>query len=199
MLKKFHLAAALLTIFAVAGGAPAPGKYSADASHSTVGFSVPILNGISRVRGKFSSFSVSIDYDEADIAKSAVRATVKAASIDTGIDARDKHLRSADFFDVEKYPETTFQSKRVAKKGKKLVATGDFTMHGVTKEITVPFTITGKFINDTNNQTMVGFLANLTVDRRDFGMLWKRSSIPNFVGDIVDIDLSILVRTEPTK
>jgi polyisoprenoid-binding protein YceI len=199
MLRKFHLAVVLLGIFSVVVAAPVPTKYSADANHSNVGFSVPILDGVSQVRGKFTSFTINLDYDEANITKSSVNAVIKTASISTGIDARDKHLRSADFFDAEKYPEITFQSKRVEKKGKNFLAIGDFTLHGVTKEVTIPFTVTGKFVNPANQQMSAGFSANLTINRRDYGMTWKNSSIPNFVGDLVNIELAILVKTQAPK
>jgi polyisoprenoid-binding protein YceI len=89
MLKKFQLAVVLLGIFSVVVAAPVPTKYSADANHSNVGFSVPILDGVSQVRGKFTSFTVNLDYDEANITKSSVNADIKTASISTGIDARD--------------------------------------------------------------------------------------------------------------
>src|SRR6266699_5342132 len=118
-------------------------QYPIDTNHSTIGFSVSIMNGLSRVNGKFTDFTVTLTNDEKDITKSSVNVVIKAASINTGIPARDTHLRSADFFDADKYPEITFQSKRIEKKGKQLFALGIFTMHGVSKEITLPFQITG--------------------------------------------------------
>jgi len=199
MLKKSHLFMAFLALFTVAVAAPAPTKYSADVAHSNVSFSVPILDGISHVNGKFTSFTVDIDYDEVNVSKSSVSAKVKTASIDTGIEARDKHLRNPDFFDAEKYPEITFQSKRVQKKGKRLLVTGDFSMHGVTKEIVIPFTATGKFTDIKTKRTSVGFQANFPVNRRDYGMNYANAAVPNFVGDVVNIDLAILVRTEAPK
>ncbi len=198
MLKRLLVLMVLCALSSSAVAAP-PSRYTVDANHSTVGFSVPILNGVSKVRGKFTSFTVEVVYDEANISNSSVNAVIKAASIDTGIDGRDRHLRNADFFDVEKHPEITFRSTRVEKKGKNLIATGDFTMHGVTQQITIPFTVTGTFVNSANNQRSVGFLANLNINRRDFGMTWKHSSVPNFVGDMVHIDLAVLVRTEAPK
>ena len=199
MLRKFRLVTVLLAICAVAVGAPVPTKYSADANHSNVGFSVPILDGVSHVKGKFTSFTIDLDYDADNISKSTVNAVIKTASIDTGIDARDKHLRSPDFFDAEKFPEITFQSKRVEKKGKNFLAIGDFSMHGVTKEIAIPFTVTGKFVNPDNQQMSTGFSANLTINRRDYGINWKNPKVPNFVGDLVSIELAILVRTPAPK
>jgi polyisoprenoid-binding protein YceI len=194
MLKKLSLLAVVICIFGVPAGALAPVKYSADANHSTVGFSIPILGGLSSVSGKFSDFTVAIDYDEADITKSSVVATIKATSIDTGVEARDKHLRTADFFDVEKYPEITFKSTSVVKKGKNFIANGTFTMHGVSKEISIPFTLTGTYVNPANNKSSLGFGANLQLNRRDYGMNWQHNSIKNWVGDVVNIELAVLVR-----
>src|SRR5215471_18338885 len=118
-------------------------QYRIDNNHSTIGFSVPILDGLSKVSGKFTDFTITLNNDEADITKSSVTVVIKAASIDTGIADRDKDLRTAAFFDIDKYPEINFQSKRIEKRGNQLVAIGMFTMHGVTKEIEIPFTITG--------------------------------------------------------
>jgi polyisoprenoid-binding protein YceI len=173
----------------------APVKYSVDANHSTVGFSVPILDGVSTVKGKFTDFSVDINFDETDVTKSSVTATIKATSIDTGVEARDKHLRTADFFEVEKYPEITFQSAKIERKGKGFTAIGTFTMHGVSKEISIPFTSTGKFYNPITKKNLMGFSAKLQLDRREYGMTWKHSAVPNWVGDLVTIELDILVRT----
>ena len=114
-----------------------------DAAHSTVGFSVPIAGGLAKVRGKFSQFTVNLNYDAKDVTKSSVTANIKADSIDTGIAGRDNHLKTPDFFEVAKYPEITFTSKSVTRKGKQLAVTGDFTMHGVTQEITIPFNLLG--------------------------------------------------------
>ncbi len=195
MFKKLFLAVIFGSLFAISAHPVAPVKYSVDANHSTIGFSVPILDGVSSVRGKFTDFSVDLNFDETAITKSSVTATIKAASIDTGVEARDKHLRTADFFEVEKYPEITFQSSKIVKKEKNFIAIGTFTMHGVSKEISIPFTSTGKFYNQITKKNLMGFSANLQLDRRDYGMAWKHSAVPNWVGDLVTIELVILVRT----
>ncbi len=101
MFKRFLLTLLLITSLA-AHNSRAATTYEIDTAHSTVGFSVPILGGLSQVKGKFSEFTATINYDEADVTKSSVTATIKTASIDTGIERRDAHLRNADFFDVEK-------------------------------------------------------------------------------------------------
>ena len=194
MLKRFTLAVVFGCLSTLSAQAIATVKYSVDANHSTVGFSIPILDGVSRVRGKFTDFAVDINYDETDITKSSVTAKIKAASIDTGIEARDKHLRTADFFDVEKYPEITFQSTKVVKKGRNFIAIGTLTMHGVSKEVSIPFISTGKFYNQITKKNLKGFSANLELNRRDYGMTLKHSAVANWVGDLVSIELAILVR-----
>src|SRR6266404_5680815 len=141
MLKKNLLAVLLFSTISAAQVNTAR-QYPIDTNHSTVGFSVSIMDGLSRVSGKFTDFTVTLMSDEKDITKSSVNVVIKAASINTGIPARDTDLRSAQFFEVEKYPEITFQSQRIYKKGKQLSAIGTFTMHGISKEIAFPFQIT---------------------------------------------------------
>lgn len=187
------LAAVLALALAALPARPAAVKYEADVAHSNVGFSIPILGGLSHVRGKFNEFTVSITYDEADVTKSAVSAVIKAASIDTGIERRDTHLRNPDFFDVEKFPEITFQSKRVEKKGKDFVAHGTFTMHGVSKEIALPFTING-VKKGADGKTTLGATARTTVNRRDYGINFARPDSPDFLGDVVEIELNVVTR-----
>jgi polyisoprenoid-binding protein YceI len=132
MLKTI-LATVFLFNTITAQRADTAGQYPIDTNHSTVGFSVSIMGGLSKVNGKFTDFNVTLTNDESDITKSSVRVVIKAASINTGITERDNHLRTADFFDVEKYPEITFQSERIERKGKQLIAVDTFTMHGVSK------------------------------------------------------------------
>ena len=193
MFKKLFAATLLLSLvtFIPVGHAA---EFSVDAAHSTVGFSVPILNGLSKVRGKFSDFAVTIDYDEANPSKSSVNAVIKAASIDTGIAARDKHLQTADFFDAEKFPEITFKSSRVEKKGKQLLAHGTFTMHGVSKEIVMPINVTGKFVDPTSKATSYGFSATLKLNRMDYSINYQRKGSENFLGKEVTIELDLLTR-----
>ena len=194
MRRTTLIAAALVVALAALPALPAVTKYSADAAHSNVGFSIPILGGLSHVRGKFSEFTVDITYDDADVTKSSVSAVIKAASIDTGIERRDAHLRNADFFDVEKFPEITFQSSRVEKKGAKdFVAHGTFTMHGVSKEIALPFTING-VRKAPDGKTAIGVTARTTINRKDYGVSFARPDNPDFLGDMVEIELNVITR-----
>jgi polyisoprenoid-binding protein YceI len=187
------IAAALAVALAAVAARPAVTKYEADTAHSNVGFSIPILGGLSHVRGKFNEFTVSITYDDADVTKSSVSAVIKAASIDTGIERRDAHLRNADFFDVEKFPEITFQSKRIEKQGQGFVAHGTFTMHGVAKEIALPFTING-VRKAADGKTTLGVTARATINRKDYGVSFARPDNPDFLGDAVEIELNVVTR-----
>ena len=193
MRKQTLLAAGLALLLAALPAYTAVTKYDADVAHSNVGFSIPILGGLSHVRGKFNDFTVEIVYDDKDVTKSTVRAVIKAASIDTGIERRDAHLRNADFFDVEKFPEITFQSTRVEKKGQQYVAHGNFTMHGVTKEVALPFTING-VKQAPDGKTTIGVTARTTVKRRDFGINFARPDNPTFLGDMVEVELNVVTR-----
>ncbi|HEV2800332.1 MAG TPA: YceI family protein [Pyrinomonadaceae bacterium] len=194
MIKK-HLPVALLALLlTVIPVNSAVTKYAADAAHSNVGFSIPILGGLSQVRGKFSDFTVEIVYDDQDVTKSTVYAVIKAASIDTGIERRDAHLRNADFFDVEKFPEITFRSSRIEKRGKDFIAHGTFTMHGVSKELALPFTINGVRKDEKSGKTTLGATARTSINRKDYGISFSRPDNPTFLGDTVEIELNIITR-----
>ena len=175
-------------------------QYPVDTDHSTIGFSVSILGGLSKVTGKFTNFTVTLKHDQNDITKSSVNVVIKAASIYTGVTERDNHLRTADFFDVEKYPDITFQSERIEKKGQQLLAVGTLTMRGVSKEIALPFTVASKVaridLNPMTKKKRLGYATRLTLNRRDFGIYWEKA-IPDFVSDEVEIEINLLVRAEP--
>jgi polyisoprenoid-binding protein YceI len=116
------------------------GDYRVDAAHSVIGFSIRHFE-ISLVRGRFKEFTSTIHFDADDVTKSTVQFNAKVESVDTGVAGRDNHLRTADFFDVAQFPEMTFKSTKVEKKGKSYVMYGDFTMKGVTKQISFPYGI----------------------------------------------------------
>lgn len=167
------------------------GDYKIDQAHTVIGFSIR-HNEISLVSGRFREFAGSIHYDPKDVTKSSVEFKAKIESIDTGVEARDKHLRTADFFEVEKYPELTFKSTSVARKGKAYILNGDLTLKGVTKQIALPFTITGA-IKDGRGNTRMGIAAQTTIDRRDYGITWGHTlSGGGFdVAHDVNIDLQL--------
>ena len=201
MLKKTLLPVLLFfAVTAVAQVATTTRPYPIDNNHSTVGFSVPIFGGLSQVKGKFMDFAITLNNDEKDITKSSVSVVIKATSINTGIEGRDRHLRNADFFDVEKYPEITFKSDRIEKKGKQFIAHGPLTMHGVTKQIALPFIVTGTQKNPTNNKFSVGYSAKIVLNRRDFGINYSRQDNPTFVGDNITVEIELVTRAiDPIK
>ena len=168
------------------------GDYSLDQNHSVIGFTIR-HNELTLVSGRFKSFTGSIHFDDKDVTKSSVDFKAKTESIDTGVEARDKHLRTADFFEVAKYPEMTFKSSRVERKGKdRYVLYGDLTIKDVTKPVGLPFTITGA-IKDGRGNTRIGIAAQTTVDRRDFGITWGHALAGGGfdVGHDVTIDLHL--------
>jgi polyisoprenoid-binding protein YceI len=168
-----------------------------DTNHSTIGFRIPIAGGMSEVEGKFTDFAIDVAYDDQNVANSSVTAVIQAASIDTGIPDRDKHLRSADFFDVAKYPEVKFVSSSIEKRPDGFVAHGTFTMHGVSKEIALPFRQTGMQKIPDKNAIILGFAAKTQLDRRDYGLNWKHSVDPLFVGNDVDIEIRLITKLIP--
>ena len=194
MTRKLFVLPLLAILVAATPFFAATTKYNADVAHSNIGFAVPIAGGLSHVRGKFTDFTVTIVYDDKDVSKSSVEAVIKAASVDTGIENRDKHLRTADFFDVEKHPEITFKSSRIEKKGKGFIAHGTFTMRGVAKEIALPFTINGVQKIEATGKTVLGVSARTSLNRKDFGVSFSRPDNPNFLGDMIDIELNIITR-----
>ena len=166
------------------------GDYRIDPSHSLIGFSIRHFE-LSLVKGRFKDFTGTIHYD-ADVTKSTVEFTAKVESIDTGVTNRDNHLRTADFFDVAKFPEITFKSTKVEKKGNSYLLHGDFTLKGVTKQISLPFNITGA-IKDNRGTMRFGIAAETKINRRDYGITWG-AKMPNGglnVGDEVVIDLQL--------
>src|SRR5947208_16140849 len=129
---------------------------------------------MSKVSGKFADVSGVVNVDRANPAASSVDFTIKTATIDTGVADRDKHLRSADFFDAEKFPEITFKSKSIKATGKDTYAvTGTFTMHGVSKEITLPVTFNGTAKDPWGGQR-AGFSTETTLNRKDYGIIWNK-------------------------
>ena len=144
-------------------------KYQIDRSHSSVGFS--IRHFVSRTAGRFNQFNGMIDYD-------------------TGNQRRDDHLRGADFFEVETYPTITFKSTSAVKEGEKILVTGDLTMHGVTKSVTLPVTVLGVGTHPQRGTPLAGFETELTLLCSDFGVnSW--ANFANVLGDEVRVNITI--------
>ncbi|MBK8871092.1 MAG: polyisoprenoid-binding protein [Elusimicrobia bacterium] len=170
-----------------AGGAVAADTYTLDAAHSTVGFSVRHL-GVSNVKGTFPSVSGTLKLDEENIAKSSVDITIEATAIDTNNAKRDDHLRNEDFFDVAKFPVITFKSKGVSKSGPGYLLVGNLTMKGVTKTVSIPFTLSGPKEHPMMPVYVVGGEGSLVINRRDFNITYGMDAL---VSDAVSIDLQV--------
>ncbi|HEX6900963.1 MAG TPA: YceI family protein [Thermoanaerobaculia bacterium] len=166
-----------------------PATYKVDADHSGVNFT--IRHFVSNVPGRFRDFDGVIKYDPKNPAASSVEFTVQAASIDTDNNNRDEHLRSPDFFDVQKFPTLTFTSTKVVPKGSNMLdVTGNMTMHGVTKQITIPVEVMG-FVKTPRGEKG-GFETNFKIDRKEYGITWNNvmDSGP-VLGDEVKITIAI--------
>ena len=189
LMKRFQvMVVALITLVGISVTSAAD-IYQVDVAHTNVGFTVRHLV-INKVRGKFNKFSGTITYDENDITKSSLKGSIQVSSIDTDHPKRDKHLRSPDFFDAENHKEITFESTRVEQEGESYVLVGNLTMRGTSKEIRVPFEITGK-ITDPQKQIVIGFEASLRINRQDFGISYSKTMDNGglVVGNSVNIEL----------
>ncbi|WP_181309941.1 YceI family protein [Nocardioides campestrisoli] len=147
------------------------GDYTIDASHSRLGFSARHAM-VTTVRGQFKEYEGTARVDAENPAASSVRIAIKTASIDTGSEDRDGHLRSADFFDAETYPEITFVSTDVARDGSDWTITGDLTIKGVTKSVAIDFEQVGS-AQDPFGNTRLGFEGGTSISRKDWGLSWN--------------------------
>ena len=164
-----------------------------DQAHSEVGFKVKHLM-VSNVRGRFTKFEGTLDLDEKNTAKSKVHVEVEVASIDTGNQKRDNHLRSPDFFDVGKYPTMTFKSTRVRQTSPgTLKVDGKLTLHGVTKAVVLTVEGPTPSVKGPYGNTKRGVSATTTISRKAFGLKWNQLTEAGgvVVGDQVTINLEI--------
>jgi polyisoprenoid-binding protein YceI len=166
-------------------------RYDIDPEHSMIEFRVAHMV-ISKTTGHFKDYTGFIEMDPDAQTVKTIEATVKTASVNTNHEKRDTHLRTADFFDVEKYPTMTYKLKQYQKNGDHYTATGDLTLRGVTKEVT----LTGNFNGITKDpwgNVRAGFNAEGKLNRKDFGMVWNKAldSGGLVVGDEVLIKLDI--------
>ena len=142
--------------------------YKIDKGHSGIGFSIRHLVG--RTPGHFNDFAGTITYDPKHPEKLSADVTIQAKSIDTGNERRDNHLRNEDFFEVETYPTITFKSTSAKMDGETILLTGDFTMHGTTKSITLPVTVLGVGVHPRSKAPIVGFETAIVLKRSDYGV-----------------------------
>jgi polyisoprenoid-binding protein YceI len=185
----------VLTLCAFASLASAPAasaaEYTLDVEHCNVQFSVPLM-AVSKVTGKFMKYDVKLVAGKArDLSQASVTAVIQMGSVDTGNDAWDAKLKTPAFFDAGKYPEIRFQSRRVRKVRDRWEAVGPLTLHGVTREITLPFTIQGRF-DEPGAAEHLGIHAAFSFDRRDYGMAWTGNTEAKAVGNKVAVDIALL-------
>ena len=147
------------------------GDYTIDPTHTRLGFSTRHAM-VTTVRGQFTEFSGTAHVDAANPANSHVSLTIQTASVDTGVADRDGHLKSADFFDVENNKEITFSSTKVERDGDDWVITGDLTIKGETKPITIPFESNGS-ARDPFGNLRIGFEGGTSINRKDWGLTWN--------------------------
>ncbi|MDA0241300.1 MAG: YceI family protein [Proteobacteria bacterium] len=189
-ISRFLIVAAVATtpmLFAVPSSFAAD-KYAIDKPHTQIKFSVD-RGGWTRVAGWFEKFDASFVFDETDVSKSSVQATISTASINTGFEKRDAHLKSPDFFNSKEFPTMTFKSTKVEKTGAKTgKITGMLTLLGVTKPLTLDVTFNQKKAHPRNKKTFTGFTAIGKLNRSDYGM---KFIIPA-VSDEVQIEIQAL-------
>jgi polyisoprenoid-binding protein YceI len=170
----------------------AASTWNIDPDHSNVGFKVKHLM-VSNVKGTFDKHTGVVDLNDKDITKSKVEVTIDTASINTNVQKRDDHLRSADFFDAATYPKMTFVSTKVAKAGKKLKVTGDLSIRGVTRQVVLDVEPLSMEVKDPWGNVRRGTSATTRIDRKDFGLTWNKALETGgvVVGDEVLITLEI--------
>ena len=188
-LVKVIAAVVTLAVPAFASAAP----WNIDADHSNVGFKVRHMM-VSNVKGDFGKVAGVVDIDDQDLTKSKVDVSIETASISTGVAKRDEHLKSADFFDVAKYPTMTFVSQKVRKAGNgKLKVTGFLTLHGITKEVVLDVEGPTQAFKDPWGNLKRGATATAKINRKDFGLTYNAALETGgvMVGEEIAIALEI--------
>ena len=191
-MKRFLRALAVLISLVIPSVAAAD-TWVIDTDHSNVGFKVRHMM-ISNVKGDFGTFKGSVDINDTDLTRSKVEVIIETASIDTGVAKRDEHLRSAEFFDVARFPTMTFVSSKVEKSGPdKLKVTGNLTLRGVTKEVVLDVEGPTRSYKDPWGNVKRGASATTKINRKDFGLTWNKviESGGVAVGEEVAIALEI--------
>ncbi|MGE5413211.1 MAG: YceI family protein [Syntrophomonadaceae bacterium] len=165
--------------------------YALDVEHSNVQFSVPVL-GVSKITAKFMRYDVKMSAGKArDLSQAKVVAVIETSSIATGSESWDARLRAPAFLDTQKYPEIRFESRRIHKVKGRWEALGPLSIHGVTKEIRLPFEVRGRF-DGPHPDERLGVHATFSIDRREFGMAWTGNPEGKVAGNTVTVDIALL-------
>ncbi len=196
-MNRLATAVALSALALAASATQAAQSYSIDKGHSEVSFQIRHL--VTKVRGNFGDYSGTIVMDPAKAENSSVEFVIKATSINTANEKRDGHLRSPDFFDVEKNPEITFKSTKVTGgAGGAYQVTGNLTMRGVTKEVTLPVTFLGE-TKDPWGNVKAGFETATRINRKEYGINWNAALDQGGFMLADDVDIQINLEVGPTK
>ncbi|MCJ7442477.1 MAG: YceI family protein [Thermoanaerobaculaceae bacterium] len=193
MTHRIAAVAAALTLALGADGFAQTSRWEIDPAHSNASFTVRHMM-VSNVRGEFTKLAGGVDVVGDDPTTAKVVVTIDAASINTREPKRDAHLRSADFFDADRFPTITFTSKKIERAGEgRLKLVGHLTMHGVTKEVTLDIEELTPEVKDPGGNLRVGAHATTRINRKDFGLLWNRilASGGVLVGDEVAITIDV--------
>jgi len=189
MRRRFALILATLLVAGVTAAPAATESFVIDPAHSSVTFRIRHLVG--KTPGSFTDFGGTVTFDPADPTTGRVEATIQATSIDTHNDKRDDHLRSPDFFDAATHPTITFKSTKVTRAGEAYKLSGDLTMHGVTKPVTLDLQVLG--VGPGFAGKVAGFEARGVLQRKDFGISWNRALDAGslVLGDEVEIVITV--------
>lgn len=171
-------------------GPASAAEYVIDTSHATVSFQIRHL--LTKVHGKFNTFAGGFAFDPKDLKSASGKVEIATASIDTNVEKRDGHLRSADFFDVEKYPKMVFAIKSAKMKGTEVEIAGDLTIRDVTKPVVLKGTYNGESTDPWGNKS-VGFSVSTKINRKDYGLAWNKTTETGglLVGDDVEIFIDL--------
>lgn len=183
-------------LFALAASTVFAADYVIDGAHSSVTFSVRHMM-VTNVRGQFAGLKGTISYDPKNIAASKVDASVEAGSVNTGIVKRDDHLRSADFFDIAKFPTLSFKSTKWSREGGRIKVTGDLTMHGITKSVVFDIEGPAPEVKSPDGGFRTGATVTGKINRQDFGLKWNR--VMEGGGLTVSEEVSITLDIEATR
>ncbi len=168
-------------------------SYTIDTTHSTLGFSVTHMM-VSQVTGRFDQYDGTVVYDPNDLANSKINVTIQTASINTHAAKRDEHLQGADFFDAAQFPTMTFVSKNITTS----LMTGDLTIKGVTKEVSIPAAILGP-VKAMSGSMIIGISGSFKLNRQDYGITWSKTLDQGgaAVGDEVTVNINVEAQMEP--
>jgi polyisoprenoid-binding protein YceI len=187
-MKRLRLGWIAGVLAATAAACAQAGSYAVDPVHSYIGFRVTHL-GIAKVRGQFNEFAGKVEFDPADPGSFKAQATIRVASLDTANEMRDKHVKGEDFFDAAKFPEITFVTQKVEKRGDQWVLVGTFTLRGVSKDLRLPLTVEGPAVGPQDRKR-IGFSTTAKVNRRDFGVGSDKAS-DKLVGNEVELNIDL--------